>query len=93
MLSTEQLATHSATPPRLVESATAANQHTPDHVEEGVDGEHDSNVDVEAPFPGSSHFTSTRSIETIFLVNEELVLIKIENIPGNYTLVNLVFRI
>ena len=50
----------------------------------------DTNVDVEATFPGSSHVTSTGTIETTILVNEELVPINIEKIPCNYTLFKLV---
>ena len=48
--------------------------------------------DVEA-FPGSSHVTSIGSIKCTFFVNEELVPIKIERIPGHYRLFNLVFII
>ena len=44
-------------------------------------------------FPVSSRVTSTGSVVTTFLVNEELVPIKIENIPGDYRLFNLVFII
>ena len=39
--------------------------------------------DVEA-FPGSSCVTSTSSMKCTFLVNEELVPIKIERILGHY---------
>ena len=53
----------------------------------------DTNVDAEVAFPGSSRVTSTGSVVTTFLVNKELVPIKIENILGNYTLFNLVFII
>ena len=55
--------------------------------------ESDTNVDVEAAFPRSSHFTSTSSIVTTLLVNDELLPIKIENILSNYRLFNLVFII
>ena len=55
--------------------------------------EHDSNVDAEATFPGSSRVTRIGTLETTFLVDENLVPIKIENIPGNYRLLNLVFII
>ena len=58
-----------------------------------MDARLDTNDDAEASFPGSSHVTSTSSIVTTFLVNDELVPIKIENIPGNYILFNLVFII
>ena len=50
----------------------------------------DTNVDVEAAFPGSSHVTSTGSIVCTFSVNEEMVPIEIERIPGHYILFNLV---
>ena len=58
-----------------------------------MEAELDSNVDAEASFLGSSCFTSTGSIETTFFVNKELVTIKIDNIPTNYRLFNLVFII
>ena len=51
------------------------------------------NVDAEVTFPRSSHVTSTGSIVTTFLVNDELVPIKIEKIPSNYRLFNLGFII
>ena len=63
---------------------------TTDAVEEGVDAGLDR--DVEA-FPRSSRVTSTGSIKCTFLVNEELVPIKIERIPGHYRLFNLFFII
>ena len=58
-----------------------------------MEEEPDSNVDVEATLHGSSCVTSMGSIETTFLVNEELIPINIEKIPGNYRLFNLVFII
>ena len=61
---------------------------TTDSIEEGVNAGQDR--DVEA-FPGSSHMTSTGSIVCTFLVNEELVPVKKERIPGHYRLFNLVF--
>ena len=82
-----------ATPPRLVEGATDADQHTTNHAEEGVEAGSDTNVDVEVTFPIYSHVTSMGSIVTTFLVNEERIPIKIEKIPGNYRLFNLVFII
>ena len=90
ILSTEQSATHSATPPRAAEGATDVSPPTTDAVEEGVDAGLDRDVEV---FLGSSHVTSTGSIVCTFLVNEELVPIKIERIPGHYRLLNLVFII
>ena len=93
ILSTEQSETRSTTPPREVEGATDADRPTTNAVEEGVDAGFDTSVDAEATFPGSSRVTSTSSIVTTFLVNDELVPIKIENIPGNYRLFNLVFII
>jgi hypothetical protein len=36
----------------------------------------------EACFPGSSHVTSTRTLKVTFLVNDELIPMKIENLPG-----------
>ena len=78
------------TPLRPAEGAADADRPTTDVVEEGVDVGLDR--DVEA-FPGSSHVTSTSSIVYTFLVNEELVPIKIERIPGHYRLFNLVFII
>ena len=78
------------TPPRPTEGATNADRPTTDVAEEGVDAGLDREVDA---FPGSSRVTSTGTVVTIFLVNEELVPIKIEKIPGDYRLFNLVFII
>ena len=66
---------------RVAEGESDGAPPTTDAVEEGVDAGLDR--DVEA-FPGSSHVTSTSSIKCTFLVNEELVPIKIEMIPGHY---------
>ena len=74
---TEQSPTHPAIPPRPRESALDSDQCTPDRVDEGVDVEPASNVDVEVTFPGSSCFTSIGLIEKTFFVNEELIPIKI----------------
>ena len=54
------------TPVRPAESETTTDRCTPNRAEEGVDAEHDSNADAEATFPGSSHVTSTGSIEKFF---------------------------
>ena len=90
IFSTEQSATRSTTPPRAVEGAADVAPPTTDVAEEGVDvGLY---RDVEA-FPRSSHVTSTSSIKCTFLVNEELVPIKIERILGHYRLFNLFFII
>ena len=86
ILSTEESATRSATPPRIAEGAADVAPPTTYVVEEGVDAGLD--IDVEA-FPGSSRVTSTGSIKCTFFVNEDLVLIKIERIQGNYRLFNL----
>ena len=90
ILSTEQLETCSATPPRAAEGAADAAPPTTDNAEEGVDVGLDR--DVEA-FPESSRVTRTGSIVCTLLVNEELVSIKIERIPSHYRLFNLVFII
>ena len=87
-MSIEQLVTHSATPPRAAEGEADGAPPTTDAVEEGVDAGIDR--DVEA-FPGSSRVTSTGSIKCTFLVNEKLVPIKIERIPGYYRLFNFFF--
>ena len=87
---TVQSKTRSATPPRAAEAAADATPPTTDDAEEGVDEGLDRDVDA---FPGSSHVTSTGSIVCTFLVNEELVPINIERIPGHYRLFNLVFII
>ena len=78
------------TPSRPAEGAADAAPPTTDVVEEGVDAGIDR--DVEA-FPRSSHVTRNGSIKCTFLVNEELVPIKIERIPGHYRLFNLFFII
>ena len=93
LLFIEQLATCSATPSRLVEGVANADRPTTDAAEEGVDARLDTNADAKATFPGSSHVTSIASIVTKFVVNDELIPIKIENIPGDYRLFNLVFII
>ena len=90
ILSTEQSATCSTTPLRAVEGEADGAPPTTNAIEEGVDAGLDR--DVEA-FPGSSHVTSTGSIKCTFLVNERLVPIKIERIPGHYRLFNLFFII
>ena len=71
ILSTKKLATHSATPPWPAKGAVDADWPTTDAAEEGVDAGLDTNVDVEASFPKSSHVTSTGSIVTTFLVNDD----------------------
>lgn len=56
----------------------------PDHVEPGqeVDVE-DTDIDIAiAAFPGSSRVSSMGTLETTFLVDENVLLIKIERIPG-----------
>ena len=83
----------STTPLRPTEGAVAAGRRTPDCAKEGVEEEFDSNADAEATFPGSSCVTSTSSIVATFLVNDDLIPIKIEKIPGNYKFFNLVFII
>ena len=92
-VSTEQLITRSMTLPWPAEGAADADWPTTDVAEEGVDAGLDTNIDVEAAFPRSSHVTSTSSIVTTFLVNDEIVPINIEKIPGDYKLFNLVFII
>ena len=87
-MSTKQSATRYATPPRAAEGATDVAPPTTDAAEEGVDARLDR--DVEA-FPGYFHVTSTVSIRCTFLVNEELVPIKIERIPGHYRLFNSIY--
>ena len=77
ILSIEQSETRFVTPPRVVEGAADVSPPTTDVAEEGVDAGLDR--DMEA-FPGSSRVTSTGSIVFTFLVNEELVPIKIERI-------------
>ena len=78
------------TPLRETEGETDVAPPIIDVAEEGVDGGLDRDVEV---FPGSSHVTSTGLIKCTFLVNAELVPIKIERIPGHYRLFNLFFII
>ena len=70
------------TPLKPVAGAADADRPTTDAAEEGVDA-----------FTGPSRVTHTGSVVTKILVNEELVSIKIENIPSDYRLFNLVFII
>ena len=52
---------------------------------EEVDEEDHANIDFSiAAFPGASRVSSTGTLETSFLVDENLVPIKIEKIPGIY---------
>ena len=90
ILYTEQLETCSTTPSRPAEGASDDVPPTTDATQEGVDVGIYRDVDV---FPISSRVTSTGSIKFTFLVNEELVPIKIERILGHYRLFNLVFLI
>ena len=90
ILSTEQSTTCSTTLPRATEGEADGAPSTTDAVEEGVDAGLDRDVEE---FPRSSHVTSNGSIKCTFLVNEELVPIKIERIPSHYRLFNLVFLI
>ena len=76
--------------PRAAEGEADVSPPIIDAAEEGVDVGLDR--DVEA-FPGSSRVTSTGSIKCTFFVNEELVTIKIERIPGHYRLFNVFFII
>ena len=64
-----------------VEGADDVAPPTTDDVEEGVDAWLDRYVEA---FPRSSPVTSIGSIVCTFLVNEKLVPIKIERIPGHY---------
>ena len=89
-LSTKQSKTHFTTPLRLEKGASDTDRPTTDPAK-GVDTIFDTNADFEAAFPGSSRVTSTGSIVTKFLVNDELIPIKIGKIPSNYRLFNLVF--
>ena len=90
IFSTEQSSTRSVTPPRAAEGAVDVAPPTTDAAEEGVDARLDRDVEE---FPGSSRVTSTGSIKCTFFLNEELVPIKIERIPGHYRLFNLFFII
>ena len=74
----------------LYVSATASGQCTPDGTEQGVDAEI-SNDNAQVTFPQSSSVTSMGTLETTFLVDDNLVPIKIEKIPGIYTLFKLFY--
>ena len=89
-LCTEQSTTRYVTHTRPTEGSFDAFLPTTDAVEEGVDAGLHREVDA---FPRSSRVTSIGSIVCTFLVNEELVPIKIEKFPGDYRLFNLVFII
>ena len=84
--------THFVTPLRLYVSAPASGRHMLDHIEQGVDAE-TSNDNAQARFPESSHVTSTGTLQTTFLVDENHVPINIENIPSIYTFLKLLFII
>ena len=92
LLSTEQSTTCFMTPLILDVSATATGWRTLDGTEQGVDAE----IRIEnaqASFHGYSCVTNTGTLETTFLVDDNLVPIKIEKILGIYTLFNLLFVI
>ena len=94
LLSIEQTTTRFVTPLRPAVSAPFSDRCTPDRTEEGVDAEPASIDIVEVTFPGSSRVTNTGTIHTTFLVDEELVPIKIKKILGDYcALFKLVFII
>ena len=76
IFSTEQSATRFVTPLRVVEGVADVPPPITDVAEEGVDAGLDRYVEA---FPGSSRVTSTGSIVCTFLVNEELVPIKIQD--------------
>jgi len=65
--------------------APSIAQGTADHVEQGqgVDAD-ESSIDIsQAIFSASSRVIKMRTIQTTFLVDENLVPIRIEKIPGN----------
>jgi hypothetical protein len=53
----------------------------PESAQDVVDAEHGI-AHFEACFPGSSHVTSTRTLPVTFLVDNEIIPMKIEKIPG-----------
>jgi hypothetical protein len=57
------------------------DEHMPECAQDDVDAEHGF-AHFEACFPGSSHVTSTGTLKVTFLVNYELIPMKIENLPG-----------
>jgi hypothetical protein len=57
------------------------DQHMPECARDDVDAEHGF-AHFEACFPGSSHVTSMGTLPVTFLVNDELIPMKIEKLPG-----------
>ena len=91
-LSNENLASQSTKPLIPYVSATASNRRMLDGTKQGVNAEI-SNDNAQAAFHVSSHVTTTGTHETTFLVDDNLVPIKLKKIPSIYTLFNLLFAI
>jgi hypothetical protein len=74
--------TQTGTPPRVdVGTTPDPDQHMPECAQDVVDAEHGI-AHFEACFPGSSHVTSMGTLPVTFLVNDELIPMKIEKLPG-----------
>jgi hypothetical protein len=74
--------THTGTPSRVdVGTTPGPDEHMPECARDDVDAEHGF-AHFEACFPGSSHVTSMGTLPVTFLVNDELIPMKIENLPG-----------
>ena len=73
-------------------SAPAIGRHMPDRTKQGVNPK-TSNDNAQVAFLGSSCVTRTSTLEETFLVDKNLVPIKIEKMPSIYTLFILLFTI
>ena len=88
----EQLVTQSMTHLIPDVSATTSVRRILGGTEQGVDVEI-SNDNAQAAFPRYSYVSSMGTLETTFLVDDNLVLINMDNISGIYTFFNLFFVI
>lgn len=57
-------------------------QHMPGSTQGATDGKRDPIAHFEAIFPGSSHVTSTRTLQITFLVDDDHFPMKLEKLPG-----------
>jgi hypothetical protein len=84
LLSIEQSGKHSMAYPGVdVTGAPSSGRPTPDPAEHGHGLDEEPDIDIgQVAFPRSTHVAITRTLETTFLVDENLVPINIEKILG-----------
>jgi hypothetical protein len=78
---TNTTVTHTIHPPgSMLVLHPDLDEHMPECARDDVDAEHGF-AHFEACFPGSSHVTSMGTLLVTFLVNDEIIPMKIENLP------------